>query len=456
MSGGTLFSSANTTASLGGAVVGDPSARYIFLVPTAYLRSDVLAPGDTGDPGGVVDGLTEFAIEAWFMGSATGTPNATEFLISGPLHASGFAKYSITVTTGGIVRCSARNGAGTTGNLVSPSGTIVRDDATWVHVVETITGGSLRLYINGVQADSTGWTGSFSTGLDAGAYFFIGSPGNGQAWGVDEVAFYRHGLTADRVQAHYDAGRNRGFPQQTTGARINAALDASGSLVPRQVSSSAGRTIQPSYMQGQSPLGEIKSAESAEAVDSGFFVKADGTLVFLDAGHRSSAPYNTVQVTLGDAGGAEIPYEDLNVDYSDAFLFNEVNVTRDTGGVIASGEGGTQTVRDTTSISAYKKRPQSLSSIPVTTDAVALTIGTAMLAKYKDPMQRITSISFTTLDRNVTEALFRRELMDKITVKRTPPGGGSRISQDLFIQKITVDGDNSGAPWRVTWGVSPV
>ena len=40
-------------------------------------------------------------------------------------------------------------------------------------------------------------------------------------------------------------------------------------------------------------------------------------------------------------------------------------------------------------------------------------------------------------------------------IVRTPPGGGSRIDQVLFIQKIQISGDPYG-PWRIVWGVSPV
>jgi hypothetical protein len=37
----------------------------------------------------------------------------------------------------------------------------------------------------------------------------------------------------------------------------------------------------------------------------------------------------------------------------------------------------------------------------------------------------------------------------------TPPGGGARIDQTSFIQKIEVEGTPSG-PWKIRLGVSPV
>jgi hypothetical protein len=56
-------------------------------------------------------------------------------------------------------------------------------------------------------------------------------------------------------------------------------------------------------------------------------------------------------------------------------------------------------------------------------------------------MERVRPLTMTTDDRNVAAAIFRRELMDKIRVLRTPPRGGARIQQDLWVQKIEISGD---------------
>src|SRR6266540_4064717 len=62
--------------------------------------------------------------------------------------------------------------------------------------------------------------------------------------------------------------------------------------------------------------------------------------------HRSSSPYNTIQDTFGDGAG-ELPYVDISVDYSDSFLVNEWNVTRQGS---SRDIGLTQTRSDATSI----------------------------------------------------------------------------------------------------------
>jgi hypothetical protein len=247
-----------------------------------------------------------------------------------------------------------------------------------------------------------------------------------------------------------------GVAQEVTGERVGDILDISASgHAPRNLYVGS-RVVTQSYFGGQATLDELRKAVAADNVDAMLFVGASGEWTFLDAGHRGSAPYNTVQATFGDAGGTELPYLDLAVDESDSFLFNEWNVTREQGAKVAGDLGETKTAMDATSVSRYFTRPASLTDVPVWVDSDSTAIATAMLAKYKEPAPRITSITLNTLDANTAQEVFRRELGDKIRVLRTPPGGGARIQEDLWIQKIEITGANDGGPWSVRFGVSPV
>jgi hypothetical protein len=199
-------------------------------------------------------------------------------------------------------------------------------------------------------------------------------------------------------------------------------------------------------MHGQNPLGEMRRAENAEAIDAVLFISRSGEVVFLADGHRSSSPYNTVQATFND-DGTDLPYLDIDIDYSESFLANEWNVTR--------AGGTTQSASDTTSIARYYKRPQSLTDLPVTSDGHASAIATAMKNKYREPMTRITTLVPKMSDPDTAEAVFRLDIGDRIRVFRTPPGGGARIDQTLFVQKIEESGA-PGQPWSVKLGVSPV
>lgn len=435
-----------------GAIVGSVETPYAA-VQLGVTTTDLLTTGDLvfGDAG-ELGGQPQFAIEFWFQTASY--PGSTQNLIIGPVTNSGVLRqYSINLTTtGAIAGFVTDDGAVQRGG----TGSAIVQPWTWNHIVLATAGTNLVLYVNGaaVMTDSTWGTHSVRPlGTTVGSLDVrIVGPATTIAQYYDELAIYRTTLSAARIAAHYTAGAAMGFPFQKPGERINALLDSVASSAPRSLQLGTRNVIE-RYMTGQSPLEEIRRAVEAEDVDAAYFTTADGTQKFLADGHRSASPYTTPQVTVGDAGGAEIPYVDVQFDYSPTFLINEWNVTRTPKGAATPV---TQTASDATSISRYFKRSQSLSDVPVTLDSDAAAIATALLAKHKDAMWRPTSVSFDLLDANVAEAFFRRDLMDRITIKYTPPGGGARIIQDVFIQKIDVQGDNSGQSMKGTWGVSPL
>jgi hypothetical protein len=418
------------------AIIGDPGSA-LQTSGTEYLFHTVEA-GDTGD----VAGLGEFTVETWFMNDSNAYPAATTDIITGPTQGGGQITYQLRHLSSGVLEIAARNSGGST--ITATSSSIILQQ--WHHVVGTITGGSLRLYLNGAQVAANAWTGTFGA-VDAGSQFIVGDNGGTSVTiGHDEVAFYRYGLSASRITAHYVAGTQRGFQTQQSGARIGAILDAIDSQASRRLDAGV-RTIFPRYMIGQDALGEIRMALRSDDPDSVLFAAKDGTLVYLDNDHRSSSPYNTIQLTFDD-DGTDLPYTEIDLDYSEAFLVNDWNVTR-TGGLV-------QTASDATSISRYFKRSQSITDLPVTSDAESLSVANAMLAKYKDPMIRITSLTVTTQLPDLAEAIFRRDIGDRIRILRTPPGGGARIDQTSFIQKIDASGSNDGQPWKFVFSVSPL
>jgi hypothetical protein len=367
-----------------GAIVGQEPEGDIFLDQGNYYSTVGLVQGDAGD----TTSAAEFTIEGWF---STDTPATVMNWIVGPT--AGAASTWRLFQDTGTVKFEARNSAGTLvtisgGTLTGTGGTSSGSPpGPWSHVVGVIRAGNIYLYVNGVQVATAAWAGSFATTLDAGAGLFVG-PNVGSStstvW-IDEVAFYRYGLTAATVASHYQAGQQRGFARgHTADTRCGTILDAVTSHAPRSIRTGT-RNLVGSYMVGQAPLDELRKARSAENVDAMLFIARDGTVTLLDAAHRSVSPWSTVQATFGDAGGAELPYHDIAVDFSDSFLTNEWNVTG-LGGTDANGK--VQTASDATSITRYYKRSQSVTDVPVPSDAQVAVIATALLAKYKDPLTR--------------------------------------------------------------------
>jgi hypothetical protein len=153
-----------------------------------------------------------------------------------------------------------------------------------------------------------------------------------------------------------------------------------------------------------------------------------------------------VQATFDD-DGTDLPYLDAVMDYSDGFLFNSwtVNGTSSTS----------QSSSDTASVARYGKRSGTLQIVFDASGADGANILSCLLPKYATPMQRITSITPNMGDPETMRVCFARELLDKIEVFRTPPGGGARLDQVSFIQNITWSGEPGVLPSLVL-GISPL
>ena len=368
-------------------------------------------------------------VEFWFRKS--GNPGTNQTIMTGPQAAglgAGAPIWSGALNTTGQMAFDyldgniVRHGVTTSSSLL---------DNVWYHVVFQIDSqNATYVYLNGVL-DNTGGFGPGYTiwGSLQGPMTIIGATGV-TSTDFAEIAVYSKVLllSSARIAAHYVAGTQRGYPAQAAGRRIGAILDGIQSHAPRTLQ--AGRTILQSYQVGQSPLDEMRRARDGDNGDAALFVSRDRRIVYLANDHRSSAPYNAVAATFDD-DGTNLPYWDASLDFSESFLFNDWAVT--------GLSGVTQTASDATSQSRYFKRSRSLTGLLVD-DSTAASIASAQLAKYKDPFTRFVSIKPNMADPETARVVFQRDLMDRIEVFRTPPGGGTRIDQVLFIQRITMQG----------------
>jgi Concanavalin A-like lectin/glucanases superfamily len=450
-----------------GAIVGDNPAPYAALAlgGTTWFTTWELDAREAPDLGG----LNACAVELWFM--CDSLPAGTRVLAQGPVDAGGVRTYTLTLSSAGVPTFTLRNS--TPSNIAVSAGSII--PGQWTHIVAAVSDLTLRLYLNGTEVTGTPWSLvvasaglpptfaqdeiDFEIGdraLSVPSYFYF-----------DEIAVYRYGLPADRVLAHYVAGTQRGFMRtQLPHQRIGAVLDSVSNQAPRNIRASA-RQMTGSFMHGQAPIEEVKAAAKAEAIDAVVFIAGDGTVTFLDSAHRGASPWNTVQATFGDGGGTEFEFTDVQLDYSDAFIANEWNVTRDAGTT-------TSTTRDDASVSQYLKRPQSITGLELINDSDVTAISAAMLAKYKNPFTRVIAITPNTMNVNVIDAVFQLELGDRIRILKslnsipalypsatTYPSsstypGPLRFDQELFIQSISIDATPQAICPTVKLGVSPV
>jgi len=128
-------------------------------------------------------------------------------------------------------------------------------------------------------------------------------------------------------------------------------------------------------------------------------------------------------------GAGNLPIQDISLDYSTDLVKNSVTATR-------SG-GSKQSASDADSIIEYGALSYSLPNMMVSTDSAALATAEYILTGYKDPDVRVRKITIAPQTHaDLMTAALSLELRDRVTVTFAPPGGGSAISQQLFVERI--------------------
>lgn len=255
-------------------------------------------------------------------------------------------------------------------------------------------------------------------------------------------------FTFDDEDLGFDLGRfgGEGFDEeQVSGERIDALLDLAGwPDALRDIDT--GTTTCQAQDATDAALDALQVVEKSE--DGFLYVSSDGTVTFVGRfGRTDLTRMNTSQGTFSDADGTS-PYDDLIYPYDDQLIYNDVRRTRE-GGVEQSAE-------DADSIADYFRKPHSLSGLVMSTDAQAAALAQTFLERYKEPQQRIDGL---TIDpgNNPDEQyplVLGLEILDRITVSRTPQEIGSAISEDYWIQGIKHSW--SGFKWQTSYYVTPV
>lgn len=235
---------------------------------------------------------------------------------------------------------------------------------------------------------------------------------------------------------------------ELTGARIGWALDAVGwPAADRDIDT--GQTLLPAFTvtAGSEPSALSHLMDVADSELGAVFIKADGRAAFFDRHRTLKSPYTTSQATFGDTSDTDIPYEALAPSYDRDLIRNDIKITRP--------GGSTQTATDSASQSAYGRRTHTRAPL-LTTDTEALNMAQYLAGAYAQPALRFESITLEPLeDDNLWDLVGDLEVWDRVTVKRTPPGGGSAIVQDCLIEGIEHRGSPSGSYWQTTYQLSP-
>lgn len=228
---------------------------------------------------------------------------------------------------------------------------------------------------------------------------------------------------------------------EDTGARINRVLDNIGWPTEERNVATGKTTVQGTDLSANA-WAEICLTADTEIGEIYFDV--DGKIVFRNRwGILTDTRSASSQATFGDAGGGELSFTDIVLA---ADLQQTKNLIR-----LSRVGGAQQTATDATSITEFRTRTWGRSDLLHQTDTEVADYAAYVLSLLKDYEVRIDQI---TVDpqadpANLWPQVLGRKLGDRVTVKFTPPGGGARISRDVFIRGISHD--IGTATWQTTF-----
>lgn len=233
---------------------------------------------------------------------------------------------------------------------------------------------------------------------------------------------------------------------EDSGARIGRVLDSIGWPAADRVIATGKSLLQATTLEGDG-LAELQLTQDSEMGE--FYMDAAGQAVFRNRqATLTETRSNTAQAIFGDAGytvvDPEIPYASTAVDNDDVTLANRV---------IAAIAGGTEQVaEDVASQAQFLVKEYSKTDLLLTSNSEAMSWAQAVLGESKEAELRFARVTFNVPSPSVADAtwtaLLGRELGDRVTVIRRPPGGGDPNERDCWVRGIEMTSD--GADWKTT------
>jgi hypothetical protein len=197
------------------------------------------------------------------------------------------------------------------------------------------------------------------------------------------------------------------------------------------------------------PLDELQLTAETEMGE--LYVNGNGFLVFRNRqALLRDTRSNTSQATFGDDPAVpttELPYASVTPAYDDSTLWN--------GAAIANQGGTLQQAADATSQQlppdGFGPHVYDSENLIADSDWQALGYAQFIVASSKNPELRYSAITIDpiALPATLFPQVLGREIGDRITITRRPPGGGSPNTRDVFIRGISHQFTDS--TWLTTW-----
>lgn len=210
---------------------------------------------------------------------------------------------------------------------------------------------------------------------------------------------------------------------ELSGARINRVLDAAGWPATDRRIDTGLETVQATTL-AANVLTELRLTSDTER--GGLYVDGAGRVVFRDRAWRSRSRWS--RWVLAD-DGTGIDYEDVRVATDDDVLVTHAEIAR---------AGGTsQVVTSASAESQFLRRAVTRTDLLMETDAAAAYWAQAVVHENSSYDLRFESVTLRpTINAELWPLVMLAEFGDRLTIVRTPPGGGSPIRRDVFVEGI--------------------
>jgi hypothetical protein len=431
--------------------------QVVFFGQPGLLQTDADTAVSLGDHGGwitapigaALSGAGAMSFEAWIQ-LGTPDPSGNDRFFE---QAAASGDYLIGYINGNrTITVTISDGVTTARSWTST--TALADDGKFHHIVWTraTNGTTGNLYIDSVlDVTGVGSGGGGAVTLTArppvfGGTYTAAAMMNGT---LDEVALYQGvELTAGQVIDHYEKAVLVFLDGQTTGARLGKVLDVVGvPTADRSLEAGSFTVAAPtSTLTATKALGYARLVEQSEGFPAVLFVSGAGVIKFYGRTHSAVSAG-----TFGDGVG-ELVYtlDGTDVAEDDADIWNEIIGTRE--------GGAAQTAVDPTSQEDFVIRTLPLSGLLNDNDADVLTLVTAALARYKDPVTRVRAIHIHPLDdpTNLWPQVLGRDVHDAVTFKRAHfGGGGSTITLVEYVEHVRHVIDHHVGDFHTYWQLAP-
>lgn len=229
-----------------------------------------------------------------------------------------------------------------------------------------------------------------------------------------------------------------------TGARINRILDSAEWPDEDRIIATGDATLTGTTLEGPA-LEEMQQAADSEIGE--LYIDGSGNVVFRNRNAIFNDPRSTTsQATFGDdEDGGELGYAHNGLRFSTdrETMYNRVIAQRDGGSISQADDGDSQ--------GAYRIKTWSKTDLVLEDDTQVMDYAAFILNLTKLPENRFTEIVILPLadPDNLFPEVLGREIGDRITIIRRPPGGGDPIERDVFIRGIKHEITVSN--WITTW-----